>query len=319
MRKILIILSTIIFSVSCISNFDFTPFDISNLDPYIEKTAPIKQDSITIIMADSIEICRTTVPLNYLFPKDATETIKYIPNDAKNYMNGGYDTYHFTACFEDTKMGDNDYNDFVCFITTIKTQDWSDWQNPTLTMTVYVQPLALGATKQLQFGIDFPNGNLWLATNDVRRDFFDSTIGFINTSPVTWSTPISSLFLTKDINHIMRHSITLPIGISSSQRINPFIISGNDTIYLALEKHNDESFDYSYMVGHSGYPYGIAIDGSFHYPYEKINIATCYPKFTNWLEGKNNNISKNNYVSSNVYSRIEDLILYNPNQLNWGN
>ncbi len=319
MKKIFLLLIIAIFSISCISNFDFKPFNIANLDPYIEKTAPIKQDTITIIMADSIEICRTTVPLNYLFPKGATETIKYIPNDAKNYMNGGYDTYQFTACFEDTKMGDNDYNDFVCFITTIKTQDWSDWRNPKVTMTVYVQPLALGATKQLQFGIDFSNGNRWLATNDIRRDFFDSTIGFINTAPVTWSTPLSSLFLTKDTSHIMRHSITLPISNSSSQRINPFIISGNDTIYLALESHNNESFNYNNMVGHSGYPYGIAIDGAFSYPYEFTNIATCYPGFTNWLEGNNDNIGKNNYIYGNVYSRIYDLILYSPNQLNWSN
>ena len=47
MKKIFLLLIIAIFSVSCISNFDFNSFDISNLDPYIEKTAPIKQDTIT--------------------------------------------------------------------------------------------------------------------------------------------------------------------------------------------------------------------------------------------------------------------------------
>lgn len=318
MKKIIAIIMGVVSLTSCMSDYDPKKIDLKNLDPYVTMVAPTEEGKLTVIRIDTSIIGRTDVAMEFLVPKGVQPTYEFIPQ-TKKYQNGGWFSYQQMACFEDTKNGDNDYNDFVAFITTIVTNDYSNWQNPTTNTTVYVQPIALGSSLDLQFGIRYPNGQIWMATDNIRRDFFKGKVGFINTDVDTYNKPNPNAYYTKDKNHIMRAPvITLPINTySQNPRINPFIISGADTIYLAIYSHNLETTNYNNTIGGLGYPYGITFDGSFSYPYEKTNIIGAYEDFLPWVNGTKDKIRKNKNNPNKVHGRIEDFILYNPQYLSW--
>lgn len=320
MKKILLLLALAIIGVSCISeDSESAKLNIKNIDPFLEKTAPVKEGYTTIIKADTMVICKTNVPLTYLFPKGAKETIEYVPS-TKGYVNGGYDISQFTVCFEDTKDGDNDYNDFVCFITRVKTADWSNWLAPTTTLDVYVQPIAYGAGTNLKFGIRFPDGHIWMATDNIVRDFFKGKVGYINTEQVTYNDPDENVYHTGDKQHIMKYTYGPLTGAGGTlQRINPFIINeNNDTLYAAIYDHSLEQNNYYNFISEKGYPLGIAITNSFFYPIEKVNIKDCYPSFTNWILGNRTTLNTSEYNYPLVFNRIQDIYFYNPeSNLNW--
>lgn len=320
MKKLLLLLIIALVGASCISgDFESTKLNIKNIEPFIEKTAPVKEGYITIIKADTMVICKTNVPLAYLLPKGATETIEYVPS-TKGYINGGYDISQFTVCFEDTKDGDNDYNDFVCFITRVKTADWSNYLEPTTTIDVYVQPIAYGSGTNLKFGIRFPDGHIWMATDNIVRDFFNGKVGYINTEQVTYNEPANKVYKTGDSQHIMKYTYGPLVGAGGTlHRINPFIINAsNDTLYAAIYDHSLEENNYYNFISERGYPLGIAISNSFYYPIEKVNIKDCYPSFTNWIFGNRTTLNTNEYNLPLVFNRIQDIYFYGPqSNLNW--
>lgn len=318
-----------IIGVSCMSeDMDSTKLDLKHLDPFVEKMAPIKDGMKTVISVDGKIICETTIEMPYLVSKGKTATIEYQPVTKSGYENGGYATQQFMAMFEDTRNGDNDYNDFVCYITV--TDDFtSTWNLQTNKndivdrLTVYVQPLALGATKSFKFGIKFANGEIWMATpTSVRTDFFDGRTGFINVESVGWPLP-STYFLGGDINHIKRYktqAFAVDSWTSFNQRINPFIVlSSGDTIYLAIYNHSLEQSDYNNIVNQKGYPYGIALEKT-PWTLETIKMADAYPNFTQWLLGNEATLNIYNFNASKVIlqSVQQGEVLGNPQDLNWG-
>lgn len=318
-----------IIGVSCISeDMDSTKLDLKHLDPFVEKMAPIKDGMKTVISVDGKIICETTIEMPYLVSKGKTVTIEYQPVTKSGYENGGYATHQFMAMFEDTRNGDNDYNDFVCYITVIDgiSGSWnSDLGRNVIrdSLTVYVQPLALGATKNFKFGIKFPNNEIWMAApNSVRTDFFDGRTGFINVDSVGWPLP-TTYFLGGDIDHIKRH-LTQTFAVNSwdyyQQRINPFIVlNSGDTIYLAIYNHTLEQSNYNNIVSQKGYPYGIALPKT-PWALETIKMADAYTNFTQWLLGNEETLNIYNFNTSKVIlqSVEESQVLGDPQGLNWG-
>lgn len=329
MKKILMLLVIAIVGVSCVSeDMDSTKLNLQHLDPFVEKMAPVQEGMKTVISVDGQVICETTIEIPYLVQKGKTATIEYQPLAKDGFENGGYATHQFMAMFEDTRNGDNDYNDFVCYIT-VKDEITGTW-NPLTNkndivdrLTVYVQPLALGATRNFQFGIKFPNNEIWMATpNSVRADFFDSRTGFINVDSVGWPLP-ETYFRGGDINHIKRYK-TQAFAVDSwnyyQQRVNPFIVlSSGDTIYLAIYSHTLEQNNYNNVVSQKGYPYGVALPKT-PWALEKIPMADAYPNFTQWLLGNNEMLNINNFNAIKVIlqSVEQGEVLGNPQDLNWG-
>lgn len=316
MKKVLLLILAITVIVSACKEVDPESYKINleNLSPFIEKKAPVKEGFTTIIKADTTIICQTNIEMNYFLPKGKSQTIEYIPSK-KSVVYGGWSSYHFTACFEDTRNGDNDYNDFACFITVI--QDF--WlTNNTSKLVFYVQPLAYGAGTNLQFGITLPDGRDTMITNNVRRDFFPGTTGFVNTV-----NPKDEFYQTGDINHIKKYEFILPGNANNINfRIHPFIINeSGDKLYVALNGYYIPA-DYTSIVSTTGYPLGIATEGAFAYPKEKENINNCYSNYNNWVLGNNTSIGYYTNQLNVLYKigwQIKDggLIYYNPQNLNW--
>lgn len=330
MKHIWTILAIVFFVASCVDKDDVKKVSITHIEPFTTKVAPVKQDSLTVILADTVAICVTTVPIEYNIPKGANVSIKYYPiNSAKaksyaytkGYENGGYtsgDGYgftNFTACFEDTKNGDNDYNDFVCFITKInQVKNW--WgSSHTITSTIYVQPIALGAggyKDSLEFGIKFSDGTIWKVANNIHTELFDNDSVYINTTYAQVGSWASIGY--KRYTNIHKYTKVFPYATTGNvSRINPFVYNKatHDTIYIAVENHSDEQYDYNSIISTKGVPYGVAIFNMFHYPLEKVAISTAYPNFKRWLQG-DIDAFPSSYTDGTVCFLPYSLIIWNP-------
>jgi len=316
MKKIFLLIVTTIIGVSCISeDMESTKLNLDNLNPFIEKTSPIKEGYTTIIKADDKVICETNIPITYFLPKGSIETIEYAPMK-KDVIYGGWDTYQFTACFEDTRSGDNDYNDFVCFITRdkVETGNWPTWFAE---ITIYIQPIAFGAGTKSQFGMTLPDGRDTIFTTDIQRDLFPGTVGYVNT------TDINNVYQTADTNHIIKFKYKQEGRGGATYRFHPFIINSNgEKLYVALNGSSIPA-DYLNIVSSTGYPLGIATTGSsaFKYPLEKINIKDCYPGFNSWITGSSSTIGSLPVANENKtfkvinWSRPSGIIINNPQTL----
>lgn len=330
MKKIFLLLLTSILGVSCVSD-DMIPekLDFKQLDPFESKMATIKEDYKTIIKVDNQIICETSIAIPYLIEKGKTTTVEYQLLTKDGYENGGYAIHQFMAMFEDTRNGDNDYNDFVSYITVVdkfyaveEHFTSAPWYKRTIYAqpSVYIQPLALGASKDFEFGIKFPNGEIWMATpNSVRADLFDSKVGYINVDYVDWPIPESYL-LTGNLEHLKKHT-TQPYVVNSDspflQRINPFIvINPGDTLYLAIYDHNLEQNNYNNVVNAKGYPYGIALPKT-PWTREKINISTAYRNFESWIQGTSQTLNINDFDATKLVnsSVVQSQVLGSPQSL----
>lgn len=315
MKKIFLLIALAVFGVSCINeDFESMKLDLDNLSPFTEELAPIKEGHTTLIYADNKLICETKIPTSYYMPKGAERTIDYVPNK-KDAIFSGWDTYQFTAAFEDTRNGDNDYNDFVCFITRDKVEigSWPDWS---VKITMYIQPIAFGAGTVLQFGMTLPDGRDTIFTNNIQRDLFPGTTGFVNTTDVT------DVYFTADTNHIIKFTYIQPGRVSESYPFHPFIINqSGEKLYIALNGQKNSVKNYLSLASVTGYPLGIATSGAFFYPLEKVNIATCYPGFNSWVTGNKSELgSYSNNKADNVFNRVNwglpsGIIQFNPQTL----
>ncbi len=307
MKKIFLLIALAVFGVSCINeDFESMKLDLDNLSPFTEELAPIQEGKTTIIKANGVVICETNIEMSYSFPKGALKTTDYIANK-KDVIYGGWDVNTFTAAFEDTRNGDNDYNDFVCYITREKKKSGNNVQ-----LDIYIQPIAYGAGTNLQFGITLPNGVDTIISTNIRNDFFPGTAGFVNTVD-----PDASLYQTGDVNHTKKITYTQVGKQNDFLRIHPFIINENgEKIYVALSANNI-SANYLSIASVTGYPLGIAISGGFDYVKEKVNISTIYQGFNNWITGNNESIGNSNNsqgAKANLF-KISDIINNNPKNL----
>ena len=116
---------------------------------------------------------------------DSSYTVEYITPLSEKLQSDKfiYDTY-FTLAFEDSRIGDYDYNDLVLnfCLDNRATTSKSKYTTDDFHGRLIVNPIALGSTKIIGFGIRIgENGEDILLTDNVRRDYFDGREGFINT------------------------------------------------------------------------------------------------------------------------------------------
>lgn len=308
MKTLLLFAFITIFGTSCISeDFEKMKLNLENLDPFLEKKAPVKEGYTTIIKSDGKAICRTNIEYEYLFPKGSIETIEYIPLQ-KNVVFGTWTKNQYTACFEDTRNGDNDYNDFVCYIT-METGDYDDDDDDKkgrkdddddelIFTNVYIQPIAYGAGTTLKFGIRLPNGQDTIISNNILQDFFPGipAKNYVNTVKA------NSIYQTNNINSVKKFTYIQTENSNLAKQFHPFIINEQgEKLFLALNFTNNGNNNYLEIVGVTGYPLGIATRGMFDYPIEKLNISSCYSGFNSWVMGNISQIGSRTGIANNVF------------------
>jgi len=150
-----------------------------------------------------------------------------------------YDSY-FTVAFEDSKELDCDYNDLVLNICLDNRAPRSTDNAKDFKARLFVHPIALGGTKQVGFGIRLQDGTEKLLTDDVRRDYFQGKLGFINTE----------LTQTEPMQFPVVEAYTQDEFLGSIY----FFIQADGERRYALNTGNTDR-----VVDTHGYPYGIIV------------------------------------------------------------
>ena len=105
--------------------------------------------------------------------------------DVGHARSAGFSNSYFTLAFEDSFVGDYDYNDLVlgiCLHNYKQEGKKAPYTLDDFIGSLKIKPIACGSRNKIGFGIRIgKDGKDILLTDDVRRDYFDGAEGFINT------------------------------------------------------------------------------------------------------------------------------------------
>ena len=156
----------------------------------------------------------------------------------------GFSDSYFTLAFEDSFVGDYDYNDLVlgiCLHNYKQEGKKAPYTVDDFVGSLKIKPIACGSRNKIGFGIRIgKDGQDILLTDDVRRDYFDGAEGFINTA--SWQDGIM------DFDVRTAYSQNSWIG-----DLYFFISVGNYHLYAANTNTN------TMMVDKNKCPYGIVV------------------------------------------------------------
>ena len=262
--------------------------DLSNID--LTKTLDIKppKDGVAIVTSDLDTIAITAVAQTVVVNKFAPVKIEYRSvEEFPDYKNGGISRYNQTLAFEDTKKGDQDYNDLIVYVN-----QENGWNGKGYKIKLKVTPIALGSTIPIAFGFDDYDGDEYTIADDCRKELFKSDKGFINTVK---NGDIKSY---KTIN-------TKTYQMKSTDwkytKLNFWIKAAGNKLYIATSSHSEEEIDYNSMIGTHNKPYGLSIPDFFEYPAETKSIYNTYPDFDKWIKGDLNDFRNTGYNLDNLY------------------
>lgn len=262
--------------------------DLSHID--LTKTLDIKppKDGVAIVTSDLDTVAITCTSQTVLVNKFAPLKIEYrSAEEYPEYKNGGVSRYNQTLVFEDTKKGDQDYNDLVVYVN-----QENGWNGKGYKIKLKVTPIALGSTIPISFGFDDFAGNEYVISDDCRKELFKSDKGFINTVKNGNIKPY------KTIN-------TKTYQMKSTDwkytKLNFWIKASGNKLYIATSSHSEEEIDYNSMVNTNNKPYGLSIPDFFEYPAETKSIYNTYPDFEKWIKGDLNDFRNTSYNLDNLY------------------
>ena len=262
--------------------------DLSNID--LTKTLDIKppKDGIAIVTSDLDTIAITAVAQTVVVNKFAPVKIEYRSvEEFPDYKNGGISRYNQTLAFEDTKKGDQDYNDLIVYVN-----QENGWNAKGYKIKLKVTPIALGSTIPISFGFDDYDGDEYTIVNDCRKELFKSDKGFINTVK------------NGDIKSYKTiHTKTYQMKSTDWKytKLNFWIKASGNKLYIATASHSEEEIDYNSMIGTYNKPYGLSIPDFFEYPAETKSIYNTYPDFDKWIKGDLNDFRNTGYNLDNLY------------------
>ncbi len=178
-----------------------------------------------------------SIDVNIINPTGGTN----VPEGAKF---AGFSYSYFTLAFEDSFVGDYDYNDLVlgiCLHNYKQEGKKAPYTVDDFVGSLKIKPIACGSRNKIGFGIRIgKDGQDILLTDDVRRDYFDGAEGFINTA--SWQDGIM------DFDVRTAYSQNTWIG-----DLYFFISVGNYHLYAANTNTN------TMMVDKNKCPYGIVV------------------------------------------------------------
>lgn len=254
-------------------------------------TVPIKDGYTTIVKLGSDTLCVATESTSILIPKNTSVVTKAGGIDI-SYIEGtdpdaGTSQIWQSVGFEDSEVGDYDYNDLVIHCKyEIKTLS-----NTYHRLGIGVHPIALGSTKTIALGCKVYINDVLLKdemlSNDCRKDLFGSQENMINTG-----------FTANFHTNFFKDTISFNIGETknlSEVKVVWFIKVGNKYFYAVNDK-------YEYLDA-ANRPYGIIVTNTgktyyqdernpevganwFPYPYESVNINQLYTGFDAWIDGR---------------------------------
>ena len=262
--------------------------DLSNID--LTKTLNIKppKDGVAIVTSDLDTIAITAVTQTVVVNKFAPVKIEYRSvEEFPDYKNGGISRYNQTLAFEDTKKGDQDYNDLIVYVN-----QENGWNRKGYKIKLKITPIALGSTIPIAFGFDDYDGDEYTIADDCRKELFKSDKGFINTVK------------NGDIKSYKTiHTKTYQMKSTDWKytKLNFWIKASGNKLYIATASHSEEEIDYNSMVGTHNKPYGLSIPDFFEYPAETKSIYNTYPDFDKWIKGDLNDFRNTGYNLDNLY------------------
>lgn len=292
---------------------------------------PAKQGSITVVTFQGNIICLTKTPTSIIVPKTNTEAksgeaieIKYVDQADPEYAEalGDNDTKSElwqTIAFEDSMVGDYDYNDLVlhlCYQLLTPNKE-------TQKLYIGIHPIAYGATKNIKLGLCVYYKNQEVCREDITQNskeelFLDNNGKYCGISDMinTSSQNYSSNFYTKVLKLDAAN-----VNFSDIKVIWYITVDKTTKFYMVNSKYN--------FLDKNKRPYGIAITNTakiwpdsdngkaensaswFEYPVEGNNISNCYTdqendgihSFDNWISG--NSPSMNMRNPKNVFNITE--------------
>ena len=224
--------------------------DLSNID--LTKTLNIKppKDGVAIVTSDLDTIAITAVAQTVVVNKFAPVKIEYRSvEEFPDYKNGGISRYNQTLAFEDTKKGDQDYNDLIVYVNQENGRKGKEHK-----IKLKITPIALGSTIPIAFGFDDYDGDEYTIADDCRKELFKSDKGFINTVK------------NGDIKSYKTiHTKTYQMKSTDWKytKLNFWIKASGNKLYIATASHSEEEIDYSLMVDTHNKPYGLSIPDFF--------------------------------------------------------
>lgn len=288
MKNMFITIFVSIMLTSCIKDIDTNLNkkynEASNLSTTEEYYVTTIANYVSVVSVNDVEIAEIVTPTNIMIPRNSTPHIEYVPmEDYPNESINKNKTQLFQViCFEDSIVGDYDYNDFVFHVKYLRKGN---------IFGMYIQPIALGSVKDIKLGCTVYHRDKiifdgLISEKKVRDSFFLGESGFINTFSFQKETELKERFL-------MNWKLE---GIGSDVPVVEwFILVDNNMKLYALSTHYSNM-----MFNKNGLPYGIVITNTglvhyegtmecgydwFNYPEELTHISSVYPKMWEWLSG----------------------------------
>lgn len=299
-KSVLIFLLVALITVSCDHNDIYQPkqVDYDNIAPFTSYEVPVKEGAVTIVTYGSDTLAITGIPMTIEVPKyalsnltKATEkmNIQY-SNDPKfeGYRDCGTAQSKFTLFFEDTRNGDDDYNDLILSVER-KERYYGD----PVQCKFEIFPIAMGAMKNFKLGfIEENTGKEYIVCDNCRQDLFGGKTGFINTLPEIAMETGFTKFETPTYTWARK-------GNWNNTKINWFIETDMERMYIALSDKTVNQENLQNFGNDKGKPFGIAMPwnsqnpydiilkyGGPYYPTEYTPIQKLYENFDDWISGK---------------------------------
>ncbi len=302
MKKVFILCCWALLAASCVKKADSAPngpakTDVERYLSTQEFEVPVREGYVTKVIMDGETVAEAVSPMTILLPKfSATKAgempvLDYVPvseygnevdleNRAKLYQ---------VVCFEDSKIGDYDYNDLVIHVI---------YKIQGNRFGFGVQPVALGSTKPIKLGCAVYKGDTRIFKGlitpegkNCREQYFESQEGFINTvgSVINqqnggWGGYLGSTIRNWQINKYPGEG---------AMRVEWYIEVDNGVeIYALSTTYLEQSFDKNNL------PCGLVITSTgasythnglecgydwFNYPRESQSIKDVYPQIWEWL------------------------------------
>ena len=291
MNKIFLGLLMLLAFTSCIKHDDlFDKVNIANLNLSKDIKIEAQPNMVTIVTntinGDTIAI--TGVSQNITVSKATQVKIDYKSvTEFPEYKNGGVSRYNQTLVFEDSKKGDQDYNDLIVYVN-----QENGWDAKGYKIKLKITPIALGSSIPISFGFDDFAGNEYTIADECRKELFKKNAGFINT--VRGSKP-------KVYNTINTKTYQMNSTEWNYTKLNFWIKAAGNKLYIATALHSEETIDYNSMIDSSNKPYGLSIPDFFEYSAEKVSIYKTYPDFEKWITGEIDNFRNTAYILDNLY------------------
>lgn len=272
--------------------------DFANIAPFATYEVPVKENAVTIVTYGDDTLAITGIPVTIEVPKYALNNITKSTQDIKiqysndpkfeGYKDCGTTQGKFTLFFEDTRSGDNDYNDLIISVER-KELNYGD----PVVCSFEIFPIAMGATKKFKLGfIEGDTGKEFIVCEDCRQDLFGGKTGFINTMPEAAMETGFGKFKTPEYRWKRNN-------VWTNTSINWFIETDTERMFIALSDKAVNQENIQNFGNDQGKPYGLALPwtsdnaydiilktGGPFYPTEFTPIQKLYGNFDDWINGQ---------------------------------